>query len=129
MLVRDGEVVLSASDLKAAVECEWATMRRLDGRLGRVEAVPDPDDAMNRRAAGLGDAHEHRQLQAYLERYGEHVPGRPGGVAVIPQVADRRDAAELAAARLGDGTTIRIAPEKEPRFLNRFEAARKVSSP
>ena len=66
MFVRDGVAVLSASDLRAAVECEWALLRRLDAKLGRVEAVPEPEDALNRRAAGLGDAHELRQLDAYL---------------------------------------------------------------
>ena len=51
MFVRDGTVVCSASDLKAAVECEWGLMRRLDSKLGRAQAVAEPEDSMNRRAA------------------------------------------------------------------------------
>lgn len=99
MFVRDGAAVLSASDLRAAVECEWAVLRGLDAKLGRVAAVPEPEDALNRRAAGLGDAHERRQLDAYLAEFGEHVPGRRGGVAMIPLDGDRTDPAVLDAAQ------------------------------
>ncbi len=98
MIVRDGAVVWSASDLKAAVECEWALMRRLDAKLGRVEAVPDPDDEMNRRAAALGDDHERRQLDVYLAEYGPYSPGRPGGVAVIARPESDFDAYRAAQA-------------------------------
>lgn len=87
-----GEVVLSASDLTAATECEWAVLRRLDAKLGRVEAVPEPVDALNRRAARLGDAHEERQLEAYRRRFG-------AGVVEIERPDDSRDLAALAAAQ------------------------------
>ncbi|HEY0373378.1 MAG TPA: TM0106 family RecB-like putative nuclease, partial [Amnibacterium sp.] len=99
MFVRNGTVVCSASDLKAAVECEWGLMRRLDAKLGRVEAVPEPEDAMNRRAAALGDVHERRQLEEYLATFGPHLPGSPGGVAVIERPVDSTDFAALAAAQ------------------------------
>ncbi len=98
MRVTDDGVVLTASDLTAATACEWAVLRRLDARLGRVEAVPDPVDAMNRRAAALGDAHEARQLREYQRAFGEHVPGSRGGVAVIERPRST-DAAGLLAAR------------------------------
>ncbi|MGO4784274.1 TM0106 family RecB-like putative nuclease [Cryobacterium sp. W22_MBD10_FK3] len=57
-------IIFSASDLGAAAGCEWAVMRKLDGKLGRVDTVPDEGDAMLRRAGVLGDEHERR----YLER-------------------------------------------------------------
>jgi len=57
-------VIFSASDLGAAAGCEWAVMRKLDGKLGRIDTVPDEGDAMLRRAGALGDEHELR----YLER-------------------------------------------------------------
>jgi hypothetical protein len=39
MFVRSNRVYYSASDLKAAVECEWALMRKLDAKPGRIEAI------------------------------------------------------------------------------------------
>lgn len=79
MLVRHGVVVCSASDLKAAVECQWAPMRRLDAKLGSVEAVPEPEDAIKRPAAALGDKHGRRQLDNYVRGSGEPAPaGRAG---------------------------------------------------
>ncbi|MBX0301491.1 TM0106 family RecB-like putative nuclease [Cryobacterium sp. 1639] len=39
-------------------------MRKLDGKLGRIDTVPDDGDAMLRRAGALGDAHELRYLEA-----------------------------------------------------------------
>ena len=99
MFVQDGVAVLSASDLTAAVECEWAVLRRVDAKLGRVEAVPDPADALRDRAALLGFAHEERQLAAYRAEFGTHVPGAPGGVAEIPFPTDRRDPALLRSAQ------------------------------
>ncbi len=35
----EGRIVWSASDLKAAAECEFAWLRAIDARLGRVPAV------------------------------------------------------------------------------------------
>ena len=59
----DSNVIFSATDLGAAAGCEWALMRKLDGKLGRVPAVPDDGDAMLRRAGTLGDEHELRTLE------------------------------------------------------------------
>jgi predicted RecB family nuclease len=92
MFVTDAAVVLSASDLTAASTCEWAVLRRLDAKLGRVDAVPEPEDALNRRAARLGDAHEERQLAAYRRQHGT-------GVVEIERPSDTRDLAALAAAQ------------------------------
>ncbi|RIX27903.1 TM0106 family RecB-like putative nuclease [Amnibacterium setariae] len=91
MFISEGAVVLSASDLTAATTCEWAVLRRLDAKLGRVDAVPEPEDAMNRRAAALGDRHEARQLAAYQQELG-------AGVVVIDR-PDTRDPDALRAAQ------------------------------
>ena len=56
-------VIYSASDLSAAARCEWALMRTLDGRLGRINRVLEREDAMLRRTAELGDEHELRMLE------------------------------------------------------------------
>ena len=64
----DGTVVYSASDLTAAAGCEWAVMRRLDARLGRIDPPPATTDEMLERAARLGDQHEQRFLQQLRSR-------------------------------------------------------------
>ena len=38
-------------------------MRRLDAKLGRIEATAEPEDDMLRRTAELGDVHERRMLE------------------------------------------------------------------
>ncbi|KAA9111507.1 TM0106 family RecB-like putative nuclease [Microbacterium rhizomatis] len=86
----EGRIVWSASDLKAAAECEFAWLRAIDARLGRVAPVDEPEDLTLARAGTLGIAHEHRVLAAYRERFGE-------GVVEIPE-ARSSDAAALADA-------------------------------
>lgn len=73
MYLVDGTVVTSASDLKKASECEFAFLRALDAKLGRIEAVPDPEDAMLERSGRMGDAHELRVLERYREQFGSGV--------------------------------------------------------
>lgn len=63
-------VIWSASDLKAAAECEFAWARAIDAKLGRVPKVEEPEDATLARAAKLGDVHELKVLEAYRERFG-----------------------------------------------------------
>jgi predicted RecB family nuclease len=63
-LLDDGTVVYSASDLSAAAGCEWAVMRKLDARLGRIDTPPATTDDMLERAARLGDRHEERFLES-----------------------------------------------------------------
>ncbi|MFZ8521081.1 hypothetical protein ACO1NF_14175, partial [Staphylococcus aureus] len=66
-----------------------------DAKIGRIEAVPDPEDATLERAAALGTAHELRVLDDYRRRFG-------AGVREIP-AARSSDAAALAeAVRLTD---------------------------
>jgi hypothetical protein len=52
-LLDTGTVVYSASDLTTAAACEWAFMRRLDAKLGRIDATPEAEDAMLARTAPL----------------------------------------------------------------------------
>ena len=68
-----GRIVWSASDLKAAAECEFAWVRQIDARLGRIPAVPDPEDLMLERAARLGTQHELDALDRYRAEYGDAV--------------------------------------------------------
>lgn len=69
----EGRIVWSASDLKAAAECEFAWLRAIDARLGRVAAVEEPEDLTLERAGRLGTVHERRVLGEYVERFGDRV--------------------------------------------------------
>ena len=86
----DGRIVWSASDLKAAAECEFAWLRAIDAKLGRLPAVDDPEDLTLARAGRLGTQHELRVLEEYRARF-------PGRVVEIPETRSS-DAAALAAA-------------------------------
>ena len=88
MFLLDGSVVTSASDLSAASVCEFAFLRRIDARLGRIDSVPDPVDAMLARTSRLGDEHEHRVLERYRQSHCVVEISRP----------DRLDRAGLEAA-------------------------------
>ena len=76
-------VLYSATDLTAAATCEFALVRRLDAKLGRIDPLPEVVDDMLERAARLGDVHELRTLEAYRLRYGPFDPARGRGVAEI----------------------------------------------
>lgn len=86
----DGRIVWSASDLKAAAECEFAWLRAIDARLDRVPRVDEPVDLTMERAGRLGIAHEKRVLADCLARFGD-------GVVEIPE-SRSTDAAALADA-------------------------------
>ena len=83
-------IVWSASDLKAAAECEFAWLRAIDARLGRIAAVEEPEDATLERAGRLGGEHERRVLAGYRRRFG-------AGVVEIPETSSA-NAAGLAEA-------------------------------
>ncbi|WP_082297434.1 TM0106 family RecB-like putative nuclease [Microbacterium sp. GCS4] len=84
-------VIWSASDLKAAAECEFAWCRAIDAKLGRVPAVEEPEDATLARAARLGDVHEQNVLDRYIEEFGDAAVHRIEKVSSV-------DAEALAAA-------------------------------
>lgn len=70
MFILDGCVITSASDLTEASKCEFAFLRRLDVKLGRIEALEVADDPMYARTSRLGDEHEARVLETYKARHG-----------------------------------------------------------
>ncbi|MGN6427345.1 MAG: TM0106 family RecB-like putative nuclease [Leifsonia sp.] len=78
MFLLDGVIVTSASDLTEASKCEFAFLRSLDVKLGRLEKTEEIEDPMYVRSSRLGDEHEHHILERYRERFGE-------GVAEIPR--------------------------------------------
>ncbi|EYT58103.1 bifunctional RecB family nuclease/DEAD/DEAH box helicase [Microbacterium sp. UCD-TDU] len=84
-------VIWSASDLKAAAECEFAWCRAIDAKLGRVPAVEEPEDATLKRAAQLGDVHEQNVLARYIDDLGDENVHRVEKVSSV-------DAEALAAA-------------------------------
>ncbi|MDO9396210.1 MAG: TM0106 family RecB-like putative nuclease [Herbiconiux sp.] len=76
-------LLYSATDLSAAAQCEFALVRRLDAKLGRIPPLVEVADAMLERTARLGDAHELRTLEALRAQYGAFDGVTPGGVAEI----------------------------------------------
>jgi len=77
------DLVFSATDLVAASECEYRTLRILDEKLGRSPKAEFPDDEMQRRAGALGDQHEAKVLAGLIGRYGTWDAGRGAGVYSI----------------------------------------------
>jgi predicted RecB family nuclease len=92
LFLRDGLAVLSPSDLSTASACEFAFLRRLDEKLGRVEPLSITIDAMNARTSELGDQHEDRTLYAYRAQFGAGV-------------------VEVAKPDVRDGAAVRMAAE------------------
>ena len=74
------DLVFSASDLVAASECEYRTLRILDEKLGRTPKAEFPADEMQVRAGELGDRHEQTVLASLVARYGEWDASRGAGV-------------------------------------------------
>ncbi|MFC7788495.1 TM0106 family RecB-like putative nuclease [Microbacterium sp. MAHUQ-60] len=107
VIAAENRVVWSASDLKAAAECEFAWMRAIDAKLGRVPAVEEPEDATLARAARLGDLHEEAVLARYVAELGESVDGGPG-VVTLPKVRSSDDD-ELGAVVLDTERALRSA--------------------
>lgn len=98
MFLLDGELICSASDLTAAIGCEFALLRGLDVRLGRIDQPEKSCDAMLARTARLGDAHEGRELDDLLTRYGPYDAAAGRGVYAVARPASRQRAALAAAA-------------------------------
>ena len=97
---QQARIVWSASDLKAAAECEFAWLRAIDAKIGRIEAVPDPEDATLERAAALGTAHEIRVLEDYRQRFGTAVREIPAARSSDAEAL--ADAVRLTDAALAD---------------------------
>src|SRR4051794_13614234 len=73
MRISNGRVVWSATDLKKAAECEFAWVRNIDAKLGRIAAVVEPVDEMMQRAITLGLSHERAVLERYRAEFGDGV--------------------------------------------------------
>ncbi|MBI5160049.1 MAG: TM0106 family RecB-like putative nuclease [Micrococcales bacterium] len=93
----DHRVVTSASDLTAFAGCEFAFLRQLDARLGRVPMIEEPTDALNERAKALGFVHEERVLDELRGEYATVVE-LPGRGVPVEELAERTLAALHAGA-------------------------------
>ncbi|WP_284977562.1 TM0106 family RecB-like putative nuclease [Arthrobacter sp. fls2-241-R2A-200] len=90
------DLVFSASDLVIAATCEYQLLRKLDEKLGRSARPDFPADAMLERTSRLGDVHEHRVLDEFVDTFGAWNPVTGRGVYdVVP--AEAMDRATLAA--------------------------------
>ncbi|MCU1554715.1 MAG: nuclease, partial [Arthrobacter sp.] len=90
------DLVFSASDLVIAAGCEYQLLRKLDERLGRSPRSEFGVDEMLEHAAVLGDLHEHRVLDGFVEEFGKWDPETGRGVYdVVP--AENMDRATLLA--------------------------------
>lgn len=90
------DLVFSASDLVTAAGCEYQLLRKLDEKLGRSPKAAFEDDEMLKHAAKLGDVHERRVLDAFVEEFGAWDPATGRGVYdVVP--ADTMDRPTLLA--------------------------------
>ncbi len=95
----EGRIVWSASDLKAAAECEFAWLRAIDARLDRVVAVEEPEDLTLDARGSAGD----RARAPRPRRVHRAVSGTR--VVVIPE------------ARSSDRTALAAAVEQTNRAL------------
>ena len=113
----EGRIVWSASDLKAAAECEFAWLRAIDARLGRVAPVDDPEDATLERAGRLGDAHEQRVLADYRRRFGDAVREIPHASSADAEALAAAIAATDAALADPDAVVVYQAAFATPEFV------------
>lgn len=101
----NGDVITwSASDITAASSCEFAFLRALDARQGRLSSEEPEPDAMLERTGQLGAVHEQRLLEEYRGVHGT-------GVVVIPRPSldagiTTAEARHLTRKALGEGAPI-----------------------
>jgi uncharacterized protein len=74
------DLVYSASDLVIAATCEYQLLRKLDEKLGRSPKAEFEPDEMLARTAKLGDVHEHKVLDNFLDKFGPWDPATGRGV-------------------------------------------------
>ncbi|PWB97321.1 TM0106 family RecB-like putative nuclease [Salinibacterium hongtaonis] len=88
-------VYTSASDLTIASKCEFAFLRSLDAKLGRIATLVEETDPMLARTGRLGDEHEERVLRELRAEHG-------AGVVEIerPDVRDRQALDDAVAATI-----------------------------
>ncbi|WP_454049536.1 TM0106 family RecB-like putative nuclease [Cellulomonas sp. Marseille-Q8402] len=88
LILEDGALAYSATDMADAAACEFAVLRSLDARLGRVEPVLRTVDATRQRAGVLGAQHERRVLEGHLRQHGPFDPATGQGVLVLARPRD-----------------------------------------
>lgn len=93
---REQDLVFSASDLVTAATCEYQLLRKLDEKLGRSPRAIFEADAMLERTAKLGDLHEQRVLDKFIEEFGPWDPSRQRGVYDVVPAPDMDRATLLA---------------------------------
>lgn len=110
-------VIWSASDLKAAAECEFAWCRAIDAKLGRVPAVDEPEDATLARAALLGDVHEQNVLARYIHDLGDDRVHRVEKVSSVDAEALAGAVDETVRALQSDAVVVFQAAFATPEFV------------
>ncbi|MCS3442294.1 TM0106 family RecB-like putative nuclease [Microbacterium phyllosphaerae] len=110
-------VIWSASDLKAAAECEFAWCRAIDAKLGRVPAVEEPEDATLARAALLGDVHEQNVLARYIDDLGDDRVHRIEKVSSVDAEALAAAVDETVRALESDAVVVFQAAFATPEFV------------
>lgn len=118
-------VIWSASDLKAAAECEFAWCRAIDAKLGRVPAVEEPEDATLKRAAQLGDVHEQNVLARYIHDLGDEKVHRVEKVSSIDAEALAAAVDETVAALRSDALVVFQAAFATEEFVGFADFLRK----
>ncbi len=118
-------VIWSASDLKAAAECEFAWCRAIDAKLGRVPAVVEPEDATLMRAALLGDVHERNVLARYVEELGDNRVHQIEKVSSVDAEALRAATDETVAALRSDAVVVFQAAFATEEFVGFADFLRK----
>lgn len=83
LILDDGSLAYSATDMADAATCEFAVLRALDARTGRGAPLERTVDATRARAGRLGAQHEQRVLEGYLERHGAFDPATGRGVLQV----------------------------------------------
>jgi uncharacterized protein len=106
MFLLDGStevIVTSPTDLTLASKCEFAFLRVLDVKLGRIAALDVVEDPMLKRTGALGDVHEKAELAKLRVEHGD-------GVVEIPRprmsAAGLREAAAATCAALEAGSPV-----------------------
>lgn len=106
MLLDDGRFYYTPGDLRGFAICQYGALQRADAVLGRGTAIEDLD-VLGQRMGEVGRGHQEQVLAEYLQRYGRHEAGSPGGVAVLPGTADPTGRAAADAVRtFADGPDV-----------------------
>ncbi|HEY9556929.1 MAG TPA: hypothetical protein VIR58_09345, partial [Acidimicrobiales bacterium] len=99
MIVSNNDILWSASDLTRAAECEFALLRQLDVKLGRIPAPEAAADPLMDRIAEIGLEHEARELTRLSKSLAPYDVATGRGVCLIDYpkpytaaiLAERRD--------------------------------------